>query len=100
MQGDRLSMGRQIQNFQSTLNQYKTMMNPTELNQFLAKSLVVVVTGNNDYINNYLLPGLYASSSNYTAPEFANHMINNLARQMLVIIIPLIYIVPNILICK
>ncbi|CAL5191631.1 unnamed protein product [Lathyrus oleraceus] len=81
--GDRLSMGRQIQNFQSTLNQYKTMMNPTELNQFLAKSLVVVVTGNNDYINNYLLPGLYASSSNYTAPEFANHMINNLARQML-----------------
>ncbi|KAG4966694.1 hypothetical protein JHK87_032345 [Glycine soja] len=38
-----------------------TMMDASALNQFLASSIAVVVTGSNDYINNYLLPGLYGS---------------------------------------
>jgi hypothetical protein len=85
MQGDRHSMSRQIQNFESTLNQYRTMMNATALNQFLAKSIVIVVTGNNDYINNYLLPGFYGTSRNYSAPQFANLLLNTFSRQLLVI---------------
>ncbi|KAG2398280.1 GDSL esterase/lipase [Vigna angularis] len=40
--GDRFTMNRQIQNFESTLNQYRTMMNPAALSQFLAKSIAVV----------------------------------------------------------
>ncbi|KAK2433257.1 GDSL Lipase/Acylhydrolase superfamily protein [Trifolium repens] len=81
--GDRHSMSRQIQNFGITLNQYRTMMNATALNQFLAKSIVIVVTGNNDYINNYLLPGFYGTSRNYSAPQFANLLLNTFSRQLL-----------------
>ncbi|KAG4979158.1 hypothetical protein JHK82_032406 [Glycine max] len=53
-----------------------TMMDASALNQFLASSIAVVVTGSNDYINNYLLPGLYGSSYNYTAQQFGNLLVN------------------------
>ncbi|TKY68038.1 GDSL esterase/lipase [Spatholobus suberectus] len=81
--GDRYSLSQQVLNFENTLNQYRTMMNATTLNQFLAKSIAVVVTGNNDYINNYLLPGLYGSSYNYTVQEFGNLLVNSLGRLLL-----------------
>ncbi|XP_047172597.1 GDSL esterase/lipase At1g71250 [Vigna umbellata] len=81
--GDRFTMNRQIQNFESTLNQYRTTMNPAALSQFLAKSIAVVVTGNNDYINNYLIPGLYNSSYNYNAQQYGSLLVNNLGRQIL-----------------
>jgi len=84
MQGDRFPMNRQIQNFESTLNQYRTMMNPAALSQFLAKSIAVVVTGNNDYINNYLRSGIYSPGFNYSAQQFGNLLVNNLGRQILV----------------
>lgn len=75
------------------LDQYRTMMNATTMNQFLAKSIAVVVTGSNDYINNYLLPGMYGSSYNYTAPQFGNLLINSLVRQVLVNLIPLLSLI-------
>ncbi|QCD89030.1 zeta-carotene desaturase [Vigna unguiculata] len=81
--GDRFPMNRQIQNFESTLNQYRTMMNPAALSQFLAKSIAVVVTGNNDYINNYLRSGIYSPGFNYSAQQFGNLLVNNLGRQIL-----------------
>ncbi|WVZ02268.1 hypothetical protein V8G54_023074 [Vigna mungo] len=81
--GDRFTMNRQIQNFESTLNQYRSMMNPAALSQFLAKSIAIVVTGNNDYINNYLIPGLYNSSYNYNAQQYGSLLVNNLGRQIL-----------------
>jgi len=58
-------------------------MDPNALNQFLAKSIVIVVTGNNDYINNYLMPG-YSSSYNYSTQQFGNLLVNNLGQQILV----------------
>ncbi|KAL2591254.1 hypothetical protein AAZX31_12G002900 [Glycine max] len=70
------SLSQQVLNFENTLNQYRTMMDASALNQFLASSIAVVVTGSNDYINNYLLPGLYGSSYNYTAQQFGNLLVN------------------------
>lgn len=90
MQGDRHSMSRQLQNFERTLNQYKSMMNETALSQFLTKSLVIVVTGSNDYINNYLRPEYYGTSRNYSAPQFGNLLLNTFGRQILVIILPMV----------
>lgn len=84
MQGDRFSMNQQIQNFQTTLNQYRSMTNPIAMDQFLAKSIAVVVTGNNDYLNNYLMPALYRSSFNYSAQQFGNLLVNNFGQQILV----------------
>ncbi|KAH1219658.1 GDSL esterase/lipase [Glycine max] len=77
MYGDhQYSLSQQVLNFENTLNQYRTMMDASALNQFLASSIAVVVTGSNDYINNYLLPGLYGSSYNYTAQQFGNLLVN------------------------
>ncbi|XP_061359404.1 GDSL esterase/lipase At1g71250-like [Gastrolobium bilobum] len=81
--GDRYTMSRQVLNFESTLNQYRTMMNATTLSQYLAKSIAVVVIGSNDYINNYLQPGFYGSSYNYTPQAFGNLLVNSFVRQLL-----------------
>lgn len=85
MQGDRYSLNQQVMNFNSTLNKYREMMNANALSQYLAKSIVIMVTGNNDYINNYLMPALYRTSFNYTAQEFGNILINSYTQQILVI---------------
>ncbi|ONK77383.1 uncharacterized protein A4U43_C02F5960 [Asparagus officinalis] len=39
--------------------------------------------GSNDYINNYLLPFLYPTRSNYTPEQYANLLLNRYARQLL-----------------
>ncbi|XP_057431867.1 GDSL esterase/lipase At1g71250-like [Lotus japonicus] len=81
--GDRYSLNQQVMNFNSTLNKYREMMNANALSQYLAKSIVIMVTGNNDYINNYLMPALYRTSFNYTAQEFRNILINSYTQQIL-----------------
>ncbi|KAE9593507.1 hypothetical protein Lal_00029044 [Lupinus albus] len=102
--GYRYSLNQQILNFERTLsqyrmtmmnntneyrtmmnntNEYRTMMNATTLNQFLAKSIAIVASGSNDYINNYLLPPLYRTSYTYNAQEFGNLLVNSYVRQIL-----------------
>ncbi|XP_057432120.1 GDSL esterase/lipase At1g71250-like [Lotus japonicus] len=81
--GDRYSLSQQVMNFNNTLNKYKTMMNATALSQYLAKSITIMVSGNNDYINNYLLPELYRTSSNYTAQEFGNLLVSKYKQQIM-----------------
>lgn len=71
-------------NLETTLSQLRTMMSPQNFTDYLARSLVVLVFGSNDYINNYLMPNLYSSSIRYRAPEFANLLLNQYARQLLV----------------
>ena len=84
MQGERYSLSQQVLNFEATLNQLRTLMNGTTLSQYLAKSIAILVFGSNDYINNYLMPSLYASSYNYNPSDFANLLLNRYARQILV----------------
>ncbi|XVF14680.1 hypothetical protein REPUB_Repub09cG0082300 [Reevesia pubescens] len=81
--GDRFSLNQQVQNFRSTLNQMKNQMDEEELNQYLRKSLVVMNIGSNDYINNYLQPSFYSSSSTYTPEDFSDVLIDNYAGQIM-----------------
>ncbi|KAM1232550.1 hypothetical protein TB2_002273 [Malus domestica] len=81
--GERYSLSQQVLNFESTLNQLRSMMSGTNLTQMLAKSIAVLAFGSNDYINNYLLPSLYTSSYHYTPPAFANLLLNRYTRQIL-----------------
>ncbi|XP_071712119.1 GDSL esterase/lipase At1g71250-like [Rutidosis leptorrhynchoides] len=80
--GDRFSLNQQVVNFETTLSQLRNMMSPTNLTQLLSNSIVVMVFGSNDYINNYLMPNLYASSRNYNPQAFANLLLNHYARQL------------------
>uniref|UniRef100_A0A5B7C419 GDSL esterase/lipase n=1 Tax=Davidia involucrata TaxID=16924 RepID=A0A5B7C419_DAVIN len=81
--GDRFSLSKQVLNFESTLNQLRTMMSPGNLTRYLARSIAVMVFGSNDYINNYLLPSIYTSSYNYSPPDYAILLLNHYARQIL-----------------
>ncbi|MFS7983713.1 putative triacylglycerol lipase [Helianthus anomalus] len=58
------------------------MMSPANLTQFLANSIVVMVFGSNDYINNYLMPNLYATSRFYNPQAFSNVLLNRYAHQL------------------
>jgi hypothetical protein len=83
-QGDRFSLSQQVQNFETTLNQLKSQMDDKELSQYLAKALAVMILGSNDYINNYLLPSLYTTSSNYNPKDYADLLIGHYTSHILV----------------
>ncbi|KAJ0527177.1 putative triacylglycerol lipase [Helianthus annuus] len=80
--GDRYSLSQQVVNFETTLSQLRTMMSPSNLSQLLSNSIVVMVFGSNDYINNYLLPNIYDTSRTYTPDAFANLLLNRYATQI------------------
>ncbi|MFS7983712.1 putative triacylglycerol lipase [Helianthus anomalus] len=80
--GDRITLNQQVVNFETTLGQLRTMMSPANLTQFLANSIVIMVFGSNDYINNYLMPNLYATSRFYNPQAFGNLLLNRYARQL------------------
>ncbi|KAF8412021.1 hypothetical protein HHK36_004580 [Tetracentron sinense] len=82
--GDRFSLSQQVINFESTLNdQLRNQMGERELSQYLAKSIVVMVLGSNDYINNYLLPSMYLTSSTYNPKDYADLLITRYTAQIL-----------------
>ncbi|XP_020540068.1 GDSL esterase/lipase At5g08460 isoform X2 [Jatropha curcas] len=83
--GDRYTLGQQVLNFGSTLSQLKTQMDDKKLRQYLAKSLVVLNIGSNDYINNYLMPSLYSTSFTYNPKDFAHLLINTYTEQILML---------------
>lgn len=83
MQGERYSLSQQVLNFESTLNQIRNLVNGTDLGSYLAKSIVFMNFGSNDYINNYLLPPIYSTSYTYKPREFANLLLNHYTRQLL-----------------
>ncbi|KAB2040980.1 hypothetical protein ES319_D02G117900v1 [Gossypium barbadense] len=81
--GERYSLRQQVLNFETTLDQLRTMMGRDNLTSFLAKSIAILVFGSNDYINNYLMPSIYASSFNYNPTQFSNLLLNRYAPQLL-----------------
>ncbi|KAJ4809997.1 GDSL esterase/lipase [Rhynchospora pubera] len=82
--GERYSLNQQVLNFESDLNSIRAVLGTDRsYNQFLARSIAVMVFGSNDYINNYLLPSLYNSGYNYTPEQFANLLLNHYTRQIL-----------------
>ncbi|OMO77682.1 Lipase, GDSL [Corchorus olitorius] len=80
--GARYSLSQQVVNFESTLDQLKTMMESSNLTNFLGKSIAILVFGSNDYINNYLMPSIYSSSHTYNPSQFGNLLLNSYARQL------------------
>ncbi|KAK1323880.1 GDSL esterase/lipase [Acorus calamus] len=83
--GERYSMKDQVLNFETMLNDLRSMNPGGNLSHYLGRSIAVIVLGSNDYINNYLLPDLYFSNHNYTAPDYANLLINSYTRQLMAV---------------
>lgn len=84
LQGSRIPFNKQIELFAKTVDEQLPIVipDPKALSEFLSSSLFIVNIGSNDYINNYLLPDLYPSSSTYSGKQFAKLLINNLVQQI------------------
>jgi len=60
-------------------------MGEEELRRYLAKSLVLMNLGSNDYLNNYLMPSLYVTSSIFNPNDYAQLLVTNYTAHIVVI---------------
>ncbi|PIA63289.1 hypothetical protein AQUCO_00200958v1 [Aquilegia coerulea] len=76
-----ISFSQQIRLFKDTIEQAlePQFEGPEELQRYLSKSIFVITIGNNDYINNYLLPELYDTSKYFTPQTFASYLMRRLS---------------------
>ncbi|KAI3943140.1 hypothetical protein MKW92_000751 [Papaver armeniacum] len=82
--GDNLSLDEQISFFQSTVKNdlphiFRT---PEVLSLYLSKSIFIITSGPNDYLNNYLQPKFYNRSKANPPQQFANLLLDTLGQQL------------------
>ncbi|KAK9162035.1 hypothetical protein Syun_002937 [Stephania yunnanensis] len=82
--GDHLSMNQQLENYASTVQQMRRMFrrNDTELENYLSKCIFYVGMGSNDYLNNYFMPDMYSTSSDYNPKTYAALLLQDYSRQL------------------
>lgn len=82
-QGDRISLNRQLRNHKVTISHISTLLgNKTLTQEYLSKCIYIVGMGNNDYINNYLMPQFYPSSHLYKPEKYATILIQQYSKQL------------------
>ncbi|CAH2072663.1 unnamed protein product [Thlaspi arvense] len=82
--GARTTFNGQISQFETTieLKLRPFFQDPADLRKYLAKSIIAINIGSNDYINNYLMPERYSSSQIYSGQDYANLLIKTLSTQI------------------
>uniref|UniRef100_A0A3Q7F2J4 Uncharacterized protein n=1 Tax=Solanum lycopersicum TaxID=4081 RepID=A0A3Q7F2J4_SOLLC len=81
--GDRIYLGRQLENHQTTISRIANLVgNTTSAQKHLNKCLFIVGIGSNDYINNYLMPEIYPSSHLYTPTQYATALIDQYSQHL------------------
>ncbi|XP_027112023.1 GDSL esterase/lipase At1g29670-like [Coffea arabica] len=81
--GDLFSFNEQLHNHERAISRIVRLIgNRSATKEYLAKCLYTVALGNNDYINNYLLPEYYPTSHLYTPREFASLLIRHYSQQL------------------
>ncbi|XP_031501794.2 GDSL esterase/lipase 7-like [Nymphaea colorata] len=80
----RVSFNQQLALFEKAIEfEYSLLFQePQALSRYLARSIFALVFGSNDYINNYLMPKLYLSSSLYDPDSYAELLVQAYAQQM------------------
>ncbi|XP_010258913.1 PREDICTED: GDSL esterase/lipase At1g71250-like [Nelumbo nucifera] len=80
-----IPFNRQIDDFQQTVSRIYTLFgqNTTAMNAYISKALMMVSIGSNDYLNNYLRPDIYSTSTQYTPLAFSNLLVQQIAQQLL-----------------
>ncbi|CAA0839281.1 GDSL esterase/lipase [Striga hermonthica] len=70
-----IPLREQISNFENTLNQLEDQMQTEDLSNYLAKAIVFLGMGANDYLNNYIFPLGHESSKSYSPQDYADHLV-------------------------
>uniref|UniRef100_A0A0D9VAI3 GDSL esterase/lipase n=1 Tax=Leersia perrieri TaxID=77586 RepID=A0A0D9VAI3_9ORYZ len=84
--GERFSLSQQVLNFESNLDTIRSHIGDQiegGYDDYMARSIAVMVLGSNDYINNYLITSLYESYYSYSPEDYANLLITHYTRQIL-----------------
>ncbi|PIA63288.1 hypothetical protein AQUCO_00200957v1 [Aquilegia coerulea] len=75
-----LSFSDQINLFKKTIEHgLQPHFNPEGLQKHLSKSIFLINIGVNDYLNNYILPQYYNTSTQYTPPAYVRHLMKRLS---------------------
>lgn len=83
VQGDLISMREQLKNYQIAVSRITNILgNDTAAMDHLSRCLFTVGIGTHDYINNYYLPQLYPTNSEYTPVQYATVLINQYFQQL------------------
>ncbi|XP_059294693.1 GDSL esterase/lipase At1g29670-like [Lycium ferocissimum] len=83
--GDRINLNRQLRHHKATISHMSTLLllgNKTLTKEYLSKCIYIVGMGNNDYINNYLMPQYYLSSKLYKPEKYATILIQQYYKQL------------------
>lgn len=92
-QGTVISFSKQLLNHKTTVSRIVSLLGDeksTEKN--LSKCIYTVGIGNNDYINNYLMPQFYPTSSLHMPDQYAALLIEQYSQQLKVTISVVLYI--------
>ncbi|KAI3962679.1 hypothetical protein MKW92_006108 [Papaver armeniacum] len=83
-EGDILTLYEQINYFNNSVTNDlpRSYSTPTIISATLARSMFIISTGSNDYMNNYLQPQLSNSSQTYTPRKFANLLFDTFEQQL------------------
>ncbi|XP_030944278.1 GDSL esterase/lipase At1g29670-like isoform X1 [Quercus lobata] len=84
LQGNRISLDRQLQNHQYTVSHIIEMLGGNQrATMYLSKCMYSITIGSNDYLSNYFLPMFYPTSQQYTPEQYAKLLIQQLTQQTL-----------------
>ncbi|CAN4120997.1 unnamed protein product [Withania somnifera] len=77
----RIQSNQQIKNFENTLDEITDNLGAPDVAQVLAKCMFFVGVGNNDYLNNYLMPN-YDTKNRYNGQHYANLLVQQYTQQL------------------
>ncbi|KAK9070654.1 hypothetical protein SSX86_011056 [Deinandra increscens subsp. villosa] len=81
--GDRISLNRQLLRHATIVSRLSNLQrNKTFTNEYIQKCIYIVNMGSNDYINNYLMPNNYPTSTIYTPYQYARVLIQQYSQQL------------------
>ncbi|KAL7606148.1 GDSL esterase/lipase At1g29670 [Lactuca sativa] len=81
--GDRVSYDKQLLNHAKIISRLSLLQhNMTFTQEYLKKCVYISVIGNNDYINNYLMPNNYPTSRIYTIDQYAAVLVKQYSKQL------------------
>ena len=82
-QGQRISFGGQLQNYQAAVQQLVSILGDEDsAANHLSQCIFTVGMGSNDYLNNYFMPAFYNTGSRYTPEQFADSLIADYRRYL------------------